>query len=550
MLAAPIEIEDDLLIQRVLVVVSQTAADRVHRLVLTAPDGTKTTLHDVEKVGPARGVIFDSSPVPIDTNGLLDPPEFRGAAPLPTAHDGNLDRQRHKARLRDTLAGYVVRPPRESLDALRNRRSAGTWTLSWTHFREGGIETFEGWSLLLFGPPITRVAGKVVVSGETAPAAFADIKLDVVGLPASWSEQLIAFDRSDGRFEIDYLPRMRLDILASKPGFAQSGISALDSPDHPRGFRDNLEGFLAGERGSDELRIVLRPANTPPIVRSSVDRAVASATGDTVSVKGVRLSVYGRLPMGAPLLWEPYWRDADDLAVSPDAGALRGRSVTVDLQFPVGAFKPENNFTTYVRPRVLIDRTGTGKYAVLPYALTVALADPPGPLSPYQLVQGGPLLGFGGGEAAYAGGADPTGGLGLQAQKTTVAKVDLDRVPKIGPDDNPALKFAEDGVVGEDVDLHPRGFDIRKPDKSGYAYALIVDQADGRFGRLEPASSTSQSLRYRDDVEKGIAGRDINAPGEPVAIHSAIGGQIVNLGVAGTDGEYRISAGATPGVEP
>ena len=128
----------------------------------------------------------------------------------------------------------------------------------------------------------------------------------------------------------------------------------------------------------------------------------------------------------------------------------------------------------------------------------------------------------------------PQGDWGYKRKKTTVAKVDLDRVP-IGRDD-----------AGEDVDLHPREFDVREPDKSGYAYALIVEIADGRFTRLEPPPP-GQTPRYLDEA---IAGRDINAPNEPVAIHSAIGGQVVNLGVSGTDGEYRISAGATPGLDP
>ena len=96
------------------------------------------------------------------------------------------------------------------------------------------------------------------------------------------------------------------------------------------------------------------------------------------------------------------------------------------------------------------------------------------------------------------------------------------------------------------MDLHPRTFDFRGPDESGYAYALIVESADGRFARLEPPPP-GREPRYRDER---IGGRDINAPGEPVAIHSAIGGQVVNLGVAGTDGEFRILAGVTPGRDP
>ena len=57
---APIEIgiEDDLLIQRALVIVALAAADRTHHLVLTAPDGTALTLHGRDNVDLAKNVIF------------------------------------------------------------------------------------------------------------------------------------------------------------------------------------------------------------------------------------------------------------------------------------------------------------------------------------------------------------------------------------------------------------------------------------------------------------------------------------------------------------
>lgn len=509
-LEAKIQVEEDMLVQRVLVVVAQTAIDRMHELVLTAPDGTEIILHNREELGPAGSVIFDSDPLPIDALGLLDPSDIR-----------------------DTLAGYVVRRPRESLNDLRNRRAAGTWTLSWTHFETERTQAFKGWSLLLFGPRIARLKGEVKVAGEAGSRPYADVQIDVVGLPASLGEQLISFDRTNGQFEINYLPGMRVDILVSKPGFVQAGIDDLDRSNHPRGFRDKLEGFLAGGPGSDDLIVTLRPGDTPPVVRSSINHAVVAATGETVDLKGVRLSLFGDAPAGAPLRWEVSWQDGPEWrsALAPGSDAPQGRSVVVDLQFPVNAFEPENSEHDYavsVRPRVLIN-AGLGTYATLPYALTVALADPPRSprSSPYRLIQGSPLLGFG-------GQTDDTGQLGVQAQKTTVAKVDLDRVP-IGGD-----------YAGEDEDLHPREFDIRPSDRNGYAYALIIKTPDGRFGRLEP-TRPGQTPRYRDE---GITGRDINASGEPVAIHSAIGGQVVNLGVAGTNGEYRISAGATPGLDP
>ena len=523
-LEATIAVEEDVLIQRALVVVAQTAADQMHELVLTAPDGTTITLHEREQSGPAGSVIFDSSPLPIDALGLLEPPEIRGAAPLPTARGGTVDSLRHEARLRDTLAGYVVRRPRQSLEELHGRRGTGPWTLSWTHFDTERTQAFKGWSLLLFGPRIARLKGRVEVAGEPQPAPYADVRLDVVGLPASLGNQLIEFDHTNGEFEIAYLPGMRVDVLASKPGFAQAGISGLGDPGHPRGFRDRLEGILTGGPGSSDLTITLQPGDGPLVVRSSLDHAVAPVVGRTVSVKDVRLSLFGKTLAGAPLQWEVSWQDGSEWrsALSPGADIPQGRSVIVDLHLPVDAFKREHNYAVSVRPRVLIDAAGAGTYAEPPYALTVVLADPP-VSSPYRLVQGGPLLGFGG-QIPYAGGIDETNELALQAQKTTVTKVDLDRVPKIVPADNPALAFKADGVdgdhAGEDVDLHPRAFDVRKPDESGYAYALIAETADGRFGRLEPPLP-GRTPRYRDE---GISGRDINAPGEPVAIHSAIGG--------------------------
>ena len=531
-----VAVEDDLLIDRVLVVVAQTADGDRHRLKLTAPDGTEIILHGRQTVEAAQRVVFDSSPLPIDVRGLLDPPAIRrtrsDAAP-----------SRFETALSNDLAGYVLRRPRESLDALRGNRAAGTWTLSWTHFDDDD-RSFDGWALMLFGAPIARLHGRVEVQGESAAGdALSDVRLGVVGLPASLGESLITFDRTAGRFTVDYLPATRVDLMASKPGFVQGRIAGLNDRDplHPRGFRDQLEGFLAGGPGTDALTVTLRPGDGPPRVRSSVDHAVASVAGGSVTVEDVRLSLFGPVPAGAPLRWDLYWT-GDSSAPPPGAAAPAGRSVTADLRLPVEAFTPENNFTVAVRPRVLISADGEpDRHAVLPHALTVALADPPR-ASPYRLVHGGSVTGFGAHDLGYAGGAAATA---MQAQKTTMAIVDLDRVPLIVAGSNPALAFDEDGMLGEDVDLHPRTFGIPEG-RSEYAYRVIVPTPDGRLGRLE---SSAESRRY-NDTEHGISGRDINATGEPVAMHSTIGGQIVNLGTSGTDGEHRISAGAAPGMDP
>ena len=326
--------EDDVLIDRVLVVVAQTAAGDRHRLTLEAPDGTAITLHDGQNVESAQRVVFDSSALPIDVRGLLDPPSIRRprSAGAPS---------RFEAELSENLAGYVVRPPRESLDALRGRRGAGDWRLSWTHSHDDD-RSFGGWGLMLFGPPIARLKGRVEVeggSGEPAAAgALSDVHLGVVGLPATLGEPLIQLDRTTGIFTVDYLPRTRVDLMASKPGFAQGRIAGLNDldPPHPRGFRDRLNGFLAGGPGSEGLTISLAPAG-PPRVRSSVDHVVAAATGGTVTVENVRLSLFGALPAGALPRWDPGWT-GESSAPAPDAAAPAGRSVTVDLSFPADAF--------------------------------------------------------------------------------------------------------------------------------------------------------------------------------------------------------------------
>ena len=308
----------------------------------------------------------------------------------------------------------------------RSHRGAGKWTLAWSHEDEERIQAFKGWSLLLFGPQIAQIAGQVEVvgaSGARVPEAFADVELDVVGLPASLGERLVRFDRTTGKFEIGFLPGMRLDVLASKPGFAQVGISGLNDPDHPRGFRDHLEGFLAGGPGSNALNVILTPAEGRPTVRSSVTHAIGvpSARG-TVEVDGVRLSVYGGGTALAPGKWEVSWEGGS--ALVPGTEHPRGRSVSVDLQFPIDAFTPDNNWSLSVRPRVSVSHGGTRTYAQLPLPLTVRLAQPP-ESSPYRLIQAGPLRGFGG-QVAYVGGVGATEGLELHAQKTTMTKVDLD----------------------------------------------------------------------------------------------------------------------------
>src|SRR5262249_53570440 len=137
-------------------VVSQDAPDRRHSLRLTAPDGTEVVLHDGEAVGPVGGVIFDSNKAPIDVLTVLNPPELRGAAPLPAAGAAGLGRYEHL--LRESLASYVVRPPRNSFAPLVGKSAKGKWSLRWEHNDTGKVYRFKGWSLLVYGTPINQLA--------------------------------------------------------------------------------------------------------------------------------------------------------------------------------------------------------------------------------------------------------------------------------------------------------------------------------------------------------------------------------------------------------
>ena len=412
-----IQVRENLLIHRAEVVVDQTAGGRGPRLVLRAPDGTPATLHAGDRPAElGRRVTFTSKAESLDSD---------------------------------------ERRPEDSLNTLRNRTSAGEWTLSWTHFNENARESFRGWTLRLFGPPIVSVAGRVEIErfpGDDAAVSFDDVRLDVVGLLASPNERHVDFDRRTGEFSIDRLPPLRIDILASKTGFRQAGIAGLEDVDHPRGFRDGLDGVVAGGPGSDDLTIVLMP--TPPAV-------------ETDSAVGTEMSRDQSSYLGS---------SAASYAVRYD-----GRSR-------------------------------------------------------YRFVHGEPLVGFGARDEPDPG--------ALDAQKTTIAKVDLDRVPRIVARRNESLRFDQDGLAGEDLDLYPRRL-VAGSGPDGYAYVVIQENPDGRLDRL--GSRPDGGYVYRD---AGNTGRDVNGPSEPVVVHSSIGSRIVNLGMPATDGEYRLWVGAAPGTGP
>jgi hypothetical protein len=536
--AAEIAVDRDLLIDRILVVVAQDATDRRHSLRLTAPDGTETVLHEHEAAGAVGGVIFDSSKVPLDALAVLEPPELRGAAPLPSAGVAGLNTGKYEHLLRESLASYVVRAPRQSFSSLIGKNAKGTWTLRWEHSEAGNVNHFKGWSLLVYGTPIHTLAGKVVIEGDNSPDRFNDVRLDVVGLNANVAAPFTHFDRATGQFTIANVPGLRLNVLATKPGYPQAGLDQLDVPSHPRGFVDHLEGFLAGSPGSNDLTVVLRPSSAPPRVSVSRRAARAPILDGLVTVPAVTLALEGTLAAGAQLGWDTLW-DGDSATAPGPAVTGSGRRLTTDLQLPAVRFTVANNFSVAIKPRVAVDGTWIAFDDWIVVTLDQGSAEPR-----HRLLQLYSLNGFGA-EIPYTGAADPTGALALQAQKTMSAKVDVDRPPYIGAAADPTLNFDEDGLEGEDIDLHPRSFAVKPASGDSYAYAEILPTPDTRFTELKPPSSGTIPA-YNDD-EHGIAGRNINEPGEPVVVFSAIGGQLVNLGAPGTDGKRRVSVGANPG---
>lgn len=188
--------------------------------------------------------------------------------------------------------------------------------------------------------------------------------------------------------------------------------------------------------------------------------------------------------------------------------------------------------------------------------VTLQNVSPPPNAGPYfnaNLVQGTVLQGFGAVAGSITDGVDVSGITALHAQKADVAIVDVDRPPLINGSSNPSFLFSLDGLTSavgddaEDTDLHPRTFTIYSPGSNGnkWAYATINPVADSRFTLLT-VPLPGQTPIY-DDYDKGISGRNVNAPGAPVRVYTAIGGRICNLGVSSTDGTRRISAGANPG---
>ena len=554
-----IQIPDHLLISRILVVVAQDAAVDKHTLQLTGPSGAAITLHGGEALGPNKSIIFDSGDLPIDPLTLLDPPELRGAKPLPIATNNVLDVTLYESRLRDSLASYAVRHPRQSLQTFTDTDAFGTWKLSYANQDSGATHSLLGWSLLVYGAPAYPVAGQLVVADSTDPNRFQDVSVHTLGLNADLDTAFTTIDRITGRFSISCLPGLRVNLQALKPGYLPATIDGLNTATDPRGYRDGLGGVVVGGVGTTNLVLTLRlpSTNSPPQVLTYQQNVNVVASNGVAPVAGAGAALLAGVPDN-DIAWDLEWLGVASPPVAWSATGLR--APVINLNIPASAFTTTNNFTLAYRTRAY--RISTA--ATLAYGdwVTVTLQNPtpPAGVSPYWntvLVQSTVLQGFGAVSGTVPDGRDPTGFTALHAQKTDPAKVDVDRPPLINPNTNPSLDFRSDGLTNaldasddaEDTDLFPRTFTINAVGSKNnhWAYAEINPISDLRFTALAPPLQ-GQTPVY-DDINKGIDGRDINAPAEPVRLYTALGGRFCNLGVSGSDGIQRVSAGPNPGVD-
>lgn len=589
-----ITVDSHILINRVVVVVAHDIPDVKHTLTLTGP-GTppKTiTLHSRQKVGPAQFVIYDSGDLPLNTLGLLDPPELQpnGARPLPTATTTGLDVLKYEADLRNSLSNYVVRRPRESLiSAFKGIDAFGEWRLKLTN-TDAGVHNMLGWSLLIYGVPTHRVEGRVVVDGSDDPDRFNDVAIRVNGLNADLGSVLTKFDKATGHFSISHLPGIRVNIVATKPGFPPSTIDGLNTPDDPRGYRDGFQGIIPGDQtlirsGTSTLEYTITLRQPPSGLLGILKNAAfftggaallfqpttgsvnayprmftASSTSGNVIIDNLQLTYRGSLPPGVTESQIRWQFDGDGASTITSVPAIiSGRAPIVRLSIPESSFTSANRYMIGLRPKAVLGSTTT-ELKFEDWVVIVLANPPPGSVSQTFLIQGSILTGFGGFPQT-----DPNK-LALHGQKTDVSKVDIDRPPLINESLNPTLNFGADGFAepgggdGEDTDLHPRTFDKHPPNQNGnrFAYAEIIASPDLMYKKL--STPASGSVPDYDDRNQGINGRDINAPKEPVRIFTTIGDrvidqcvslrvgdQIINQCGSATDGKVRISAGTNPG---
>jgi hypothetical protein len=546
-----LSVPDHVLIRRALIVVAQDASATEHTLRLIGPNGVAVVLHGGQAAGTLKSVIYDSGDLPLDSLTLLDPPELRGAMPLPMAQGtSGLDVGLYERQLRESLASYGIRHPRQSLAVFNDLDAYGTWRLEYRNNNSGAIQKLLGWSLLVYGVAAYSVSGQVIVEGSSDPNRFSNVSLQVLGLNADLDANLTDFNRTSGVFTIRCLPAVRANVAAYKPGYVPATIDGLNTPMDPRGFRDGLGGILLGGPGTANIRLTLRlppPTTAPRVFTYQQNLPVTGSSGlARVADATVALSASG---MESDIRWTLEWLGT----ASPTNWTVVGqRSPTISVSIPVSAFTLNNNFT--VAYRAVATSIATGQVIARGEWVTVTLQNPGPPtnVNAYWntvLVQGTVLTGFG---AVAAPVIDPATNspTAWHAQKTDVAKVDVDRSPLIDGRTNPSFEFSLDGLTGngdgEDTDLSPRTFNLHVPPSlSRFAYADIVATPEGRFTVLAPPLP-GQNPAY-DDINNGISGRDINQPGEPVRIYTAIGGHFCNLGVSGANGSQRVSAGANPG---
>jgi len=271
---------------------------------------------------------------------------------------------------------------------------------------------------------------------------------------------------------------------------------------------------------------------------------VAPQAGAVV-IGPVELTLLGSLPQGVTnpdLRWEVDWDGQSVPDVLPTANM--GRSLRVSISIPIGKFTTGNNFTVARRPRVFFGSVSV--FTALNDWVIVTLAAPAAPAAP-RLLSGGYFLGYG----ATPPGRDPA----LHAQKTDVAKVDVDRPPLINPGTNPTLDFSRDGLSeqgggdAEDTSLFPRAFVIHPPNDNGntFAYAEFnIASPTLIFHALDPSAGPSGDY---NDRTRGIDGRKTDAPGEPVRIFTVIGERILTVGSPASDGKRLLFTGPLGGLQ-
>jgi len=240
-----ITILQHVLIDRIVVVLAHDLPDNKLVVTLDGPNGKKVTLHSGQRVGSISRVIFDSAESPSNPIQFLSPPEYSGSA---AALNTQQNRGRSDAALQETIGQYSIRRPRESLvTAFRDADAYGDWKLTVSTLDNSVQGNVLGWTLLVYGAPIGTVEGDVVVDGDSESNRFSDVDVHVLGLNAELAKAFTKFDRTTGHFSIAFLPSIRVEITASKPGFPPAGIDSLNCPADPRRYRDKLYGIVPGD---------------------------------------------------------------------------------------------------------------------------------------------------------------------------------------------------------------------------------------------------------------------------------------------------------------